>query len=222
MRGIVFDADHTLIDFNADAVNAYERLCARCGARADGTGFLAAAYRKWEEHGLHRVDTERVLRGFHEIYREYVADLFSLASQEEPALSGREGEYIGLLSEEGKPLGASLETVARLSERYPIFVATNGLSAMQRGRLRAFAPYARELFISEELGCIKPDAAFFSAMIARTGIPAGELLMVGDSYASDIVGGRAADMRTCLLGAAGGESGADMTISRIEELLERL
>ena len=35
MRGIVFDADHTLIDFNADAVNAYERLCARCGARAD-------------------------------------------------------------------------------------------------------------------------------------------------------------------------------------------
>ena len=161
MRGIVFDADHTLIDFNADAVNAYERLCARCGARADGTGFLAAAYRKWEEHGLHRVDTERVLRGFHEIYREYVADLFSLASQEEPALSGREGEYIGLLSEEGKPLGASLETVARLSERYPIFVATNGLSAMQRGRLRAFAPYVRELFISEELGCIKPDAAFF-------------------------------------------------------------
>lgn len=222
MRGIVFDADHTLIDFNADAMNAYERLCARCGARADREGFLAAAYRKWEEHELHRVDTERILRRFHEIYREYVADLFALAAQEEPALSGREGEYIVLLSEEGKPLGRSLETVARLSARYPIFVATNGLSAMQRGRLRAFVPYVRELFISEELGYIKPDAAFFSAMIDRTGIPAEELLMVGDSYASDIVGGKRAGMRTCLLGAGHGAKAADMTILRIEELLERL
>ena len=42
------------------------------------------------------------------------------------------------------------------------------------------------LFFAE--GAIKPDRAFYAGLTAKLGCEAGELLMVGDTWAADIVG----------------------------------
>jgi 4-nitrophenyl phosphatase len=45
----------------------------------------------------------------------------------------------------------------------------------------------------------KPEAPFFQAALARLGLHAGRVLVIGDSLAADIAGGRAAGARTALM-----------------------
>lgn len=47
-----------------------------------------------------------------------------------------------------------------------------------------------------EIRAVKPEPAFFSALRRRIGLPAVEILMVGDSLVSDVQGAKAADMST--------------------------
>lgn len=45
-----------------------------------------------------------------------------------------------------------------------------------------------------DVRAVKPERAFFEALQNRLGLPAGEILMVGDSFTSDIRGAEAAGM----------------------------
>ena len=73
-------------------------------------------------------------------------------------------------------------------------IATNGLAAMQAGRLRELAPLFERVFVSEEMGVIKPDPAFFAHMLKALNATADRCLMIGDSLASDIAGACAAGL----------------------------
>jgi HAD superfamily hydrolase (TIGR01549 family) len=42
--------------------------------------------------------------------------------------------------------------------------------------------------LSFDVGAIKPDSAFYAGLTAKLGCEAGELLMVGDTWAADVVG----------------------------------
>lgn len=78
-------------------------------------------------------------------------------------------------------------------------LATNGVARVQRARLAAspLAPYFPHLFISEELGAQKPQAAFFQPMLAALGVTdKSRCLMVGDNLGSDIRGGADAGLDT--------------------------
>ena len=68
---------------------------------------------------------------------------------------------------------------------------TNGLQAVQRGRLArsVIRQYIAEIIISEEIGVAKPAKEFFDAALARLGNPSRrEVLMIGDGWNSDILG----------------------------------
>ncbi len=69
----------------------------------------------------------------------------------------------------------------------------------------------------------KPEPPLFRMALARLGLPAALVAMVGDSVASDIRGGRAAGMPTVLYapGSAGGSGEADVVVRSFAELAER-
>jgi putative hydrolase of the HAD superfamily len=52
---------------------------------------------------------------------------------------------------------------------------------------------------SGAVGLAKPDPAFFRLAATRSGVPAGESLMVGDSYRADVVGAQSAGMDAILI-----------------------
>ena len=55
-----------------------------------------------------------------------------------------------------------------------------------------------DVFISEKMGCEKPNARIFDAALRALGVENREhVLMVGDSLASDIQGGSNAGLDTC-------------------------
>lgn len=191
---LIFDADHTLVDFNADEKAAFERTFARFGASYNEEDIHRAwvlSYTVWAEEGLNDIHLDKIQRSFHQKYVAHLPLLFNRI---------KEGFFINATAEEladyflkelnaqSFALGNALEVFQRLSKRYKTCIATNGLAVMQNARLKEFLPYAHAVFISEDLGIIKPNKAFFSGMLARLGVKAEECLFVGDSLASDVAG----------------------------------
>ncbi len=92
------------------------------------------------------------------------------------------------------------EVLQTFAQTCQIAIVTNGLQAVQRGRLArsTIQPFISELIISEEIGAAKPHAAFFEAVSARTGYPPkSDVLLIGDSLTSDIRGGVDYGIDTC-------------------------
>ena len=124
------------------------------------------------------------------------------------------------------------EAVARLSKRYRLFLASNGMAAVQRGRMTSANLYRffEQSFVSEEMVAAKPSRAYFDAAFSR--IPDfdhSRAMMVGDSLTSDIQGGINAGIATCWVNPGHKPRRADIVpdheitaLSELEALLERL
>lgn len=226
MKAIVFDVDHTLIDFDEDEKSAFLKTCRYFGispTKEDVLAFWELSCESWTKHELHRVHDERIQRDFHAIYAQHVAWLFQDFAKRIPLPEGREEVFTRFISGEGRPIEDSLSIVKKLSKKYDVYIATNGLSVIQRGRTREYLPYLKAIFISEEIGAIKPDRQFFCKLLDEIPYPPEEILMVGDSYESDMAGAKTVGIRTCYFNRRGEEhADVDYTIHSLKELFRIL
>lgn len=82
-----------------------------------------------------------------------------------------------------------------IAERFPVGVFTNGFAATQRAKLSRFPALRDRLsatVITEDVGALKPHPDVFAHATRPAGVGAAHILYVGDSYRSDVKGGRAA------------------------------
>lgn len=89
------------------------------------------------------------------------------------------------------------ETLERLHDKgYRLFAASNSFGHLQRSRLeRAGVLHLFEdTYISIDIGYDKPDVRFYEEALRRCGLQANEVLMIGDSMTTDIIGARAAGL----------------------------
>lgn len=229
LKYIIFDADHTLLEFDSDEKAAIKKTFGDFGLNGVTDEQLQycrnISYEGWAEIGLNDVHLAEIQKNYHRLYREYIYVLMERLTKEfNVAAAGKEAgdRFIERLSEAGHVIGGSLDVLYRLAEYYKICVATNGLSSIQRGRLAPFDGIVYKCFISDELGHIKPEKEFFHDMLGELNATADECLMVGDSVSSDIVGAQSVGMKTCLFDRFGaGTKGTrpDYTIKELEELL---
>ena len=104
------------------------------------------------------------------------------------------------------PMPHARELLEYLSPRYLLCAASNGPYEQQYNRLRigGMEGYFSHFFISSQIGAQKPDTAFFDhcfRILRETGLPdlqPEEALIIGDSLTSDIAGGKAYGLKTCL------------------------
>ena len=170
---LIFDADHTLIDFNRDEEAAFRRTFEAFGAICSPEDLRRARSLSdtvWDEEGLNDVHSPEVRRTYHEKYVGHLPRLFVRIQESFPVAAPPEALAERFLSELNAPsavLGAALSVFSRLSGRYKTCIATNGLTVMQTARLQAFLPYVHALFISQEVGAVKPDRCFFAGMLSR-------------------------------------------------------
>ena len=86
-----------------------------------------------------------------------------------------------------------------LYPKYALYLATNGIAAVQAGRVASagIGKYFAARFVSEEVGFNKPSKEYFDACFrAIEGFSHDEAVIVGDSLTSDIKGGRIAGIKT--------------------------
>lgn len=115
------------------------------------------------------------------------------------------------------------ELVAAISEHIPVAITSNTgmLPGVLMRDLLAAAGYKADVWtFSNEVegkGC-KPFPAIFEATIKGLGVPAGNILHVGDNELADVIGGRAAGMMTAHVAPYSGED----THRVLSDLLGRL
>jgi FMN phosphatase YigB (HAD superfamily) len=115
----------------------------------------------------------------------------------------------------------------KLSSRYVLTLITNGISSVQRSRLKAagIEKYFKKIVISEEIGFKKPDKKFFDEALRQNINPLKEeILVIGDSLSSDILGGINYGLDTCWYNPEGKTNTSGITpeyeISSLDELLK--
>ena len=197
-KAVLIDIDNTLLDFRA---SSYDALVECFGAY--GVRFTEQDMRRYEVYNdalwcaFERGEVERemlFIRRFELYFAERGLDLDPVAFNE---------MYLKGLARGAHLMPHALELLRWLHGRYRVFVVTNGDAYAQRSRmaLSGVGQYLDDAFISEELGCRKPEAAFFDRVFAAIGEEYRACsLLVGDSLSSDMQGGRNAGIPTCFYG----------------------
>ena len=120
---------------------------------------------------------------------------------------------LGLESDESEEIGSAYmhkyrdywewidqaeETLKVISQNFDVGIITNGFKETQQMKFEKLAldAYTRQLIISEDLGVLKPHPKIFDYATELAGVSREEILYVGDSYSSDVIGGVNAGWKT--------------------------
>ena len=230
---LIFDADHTLIDYTADEKDALVRLFSEIGLVVNDDMLARAQYLSeytWTETGLYDVNDSRIQREYHTLYKTHLDLLFARIFQEYSCdfSPKRAGELLLKYLEDGtNSIFGAKETLRSLKTKgYIVCVATNGLYSIQIGRLKGLMEYVDELFVSETLGVIKPNPRFFEKIFNTLGAKAEQCLMIGDSLSSDVAGAVGVKMDSCWYNPKGKTNDSGFTptfeIGKLTDLLNIL
>jgi len=118
-----------------------------------------------------------------------------------------------------RPVEGARDLLAAVHERVATGVVTNNVAFEQRQKIAAcgFGPLLDVAVISEEAGVTKPDPRIFRMALDQLGCPAGETVMIGDAWATDIVGARAAGIRPVWFNRFGAPS-PDRSVTEVRSL----
>ena len=192
---LLFDLDHTLLDFDTAEDVALTQLLKEEGVEDIQTYkdyYVPMNKLLWKDLELKMITKK-------ELVNTRFAKLFAHFGIE------KDGTYLAeryqfFLSKQGQTFPGVEDLLRKLiSQGYELYAATNGITYIQTGRLKqsGISPFFKEIFISEQLHTQKPDAAFYEKIGAR--IPnfnKNHALMIGDSLSADIQGGNNAGIDT--------------------------
>ena len=192
---LLFDLDHTLLDFDTSEDVALTQLLKEEGVadiQAYKDYYVPMNKSLWKDLELKKITKK-------ELVNTRFSKLFSHFGIEKDGIYLAE-HYQFYLAQQGQVFSGSMELLDSLIDRgYELYAATNGITTIQTGRLEqsGIAPYFKEIFISEQLHTQKPDAAFYEKIGARIpNFDKDHALMIGDSLSADIQGGNNAGIDT--------------------------
>ena len=219
-RIALFDADNTLLDFTRAE---HDALCACLAARGlphdDATVSTYSAINDGHWKRLEKGLTTR-----DRLKTERFGDFFStIGYNGDPVVMAR--DYESTLGQQTTLLNGALELIKALHGKCELYIVTNGITAVQKSRFGgcALAPYFDRCFISEEMGCAKPEKRFFDLVAAS--IPqfnSAEAIVIGDSLSSDILGGINAGLDTCWFNPREKVAPPDIKITHIVHSLSEI
>lgn len=192
---LLFDLDHTLLDFDAAEDVALSHLLKEEGVediQAYKGYYVPMNKALWKD-----LEEKKITK--QELVNTRFAKLFAHFGIE------KDGAYLAeryqfFLSKQGQIFPGVEDLLKKLIHQgYELYAATNGITAIQTGRLAqsGIAPFFKEIFISEQLHTQKPDAAFYEKIGARiSNFDKKNALMIGDSLSADIQGGNNAGIDT--------------------------
>ena len=192
---LLFDLDHTLLDFDAAEDVALTQLLKEEGVadiQAYKDYYVPMNKSLWKD-----LEEKKITK--QELVNTRFSKLFSHFGIEKDGVYLAE-RYQFYLAQQGQVFSGAMELLDSLIDRgYELYAATNGITTIQTGRLAqsGLAPYFNQIFISEQLQTQKPDALFYDKIGQQiAGFRKEKTLMIGDSLTADIQGGNNADIDT--------------------------
>ncbi|MFO7845406.1 MAG: YjjG family noncanonical pyrimidine nucleotidase [Balneolaceae bacterium] len=197
LRFIYFDLDNTLLDHNKAESKSHEAVFKQFPV------FNALTLPEW-------LEVYQVVN--HNLWVRYQAGEIDRHELHFSRFHNTMAE-LGLPTKQSKEIGITYmqkyrefwewieqaeETLATVSTIFDVGIITNGFKETQHKKFDKLAMhrYTGQMIISEELGVLKPDPKVFDHATELAGVKRDEILYVGDSYSSDIVGGVKAGWKT--------------------------
>jgi len=217
---LFLDLDDTILDFQWAEHHAIRTTLASFGI--DPTDAVCSRYSHinklhWQMLERGELTREQVLTGrFAALFRE-------LGVEADAAVCAK--RYEVNLGTGHRFLPGAEEAMQTLSEKYRLFLASNGTASVQKGRMTSANLYRffERSFVSQDIGAVKPEAAYFNRCFAQIpGFCKEQAIMVGDSLSSDIRGGINAGIATCWVNPKGLPYPPDCRPDYIIESLDQL
>ncbi len=195
-KTILFDADGTLLDFEAAQKHAFLSSCGQFQIPADTR--LVEHYDKINRSLWAQLERKEINRA------QLLASRFRLFF-EEAGITGVDPDAFNRHYAQGLAHGFNLvegaiPVLRALQPHFQLAIITNGIAQVQKSRLAGAGldRYFSHIIISGEIGCEKPAADFFEQALLRCGVnDRAQALVVGDSLTADIAGGIGFGLDTC-------------------------
>lgn len=185
---LLFDADNTLFDFDTAEDHALTRTLLHFQIPAEPPVkkcYHAINDGLWKDFENGKISREALA------VRRFVLLMDALKVQGEAEEWNR--YYMNALSQCAALIPGAEALCRRAAQKYTLALITNGAPDIQRKRLNN-SPIAQyfgdRVFISEEMGCRKPEKIYFEKVLDALGArnQKGKVLVIGDSLTSDIRG----------------------------------
>lgn len=189
---VFLDLDDTIWDFHANARFALKDMFDYRGLQShfeDFNHFFDIYARRnielWEQYGKGEITQEflKIERFRYPLAKMGINDL---ALAEEIGI-----QYLDNLPTKKALMPHSIELLDYLTEKkYPITIISNGFEEVQHRKIvsSGIGHYFQHIVLSEVAGALKPDKRIFEYALELNGAKPSDTIMIGDSYAADIVG----------------------------------
>lgn len=218
---VLFDADNTLLNFDAAESKALAETLVNYGIEPDAE--TVQTYRTINEELWKQLEKGQIRR------EKLMSERFTrFLKAVNAAGNGVEMNryYLERLSTHPDLMSPNvLEVLSELSEVATLAIVTNGFDKVQSRRVAesGIAPLLEDVFVSEKLDSEKPSRRIFDSALRALGVENREhVLVVGDSLTSDIQGGVNAGLDTCWFNPGHAENPGKVSptyeIASLEEL----
>lgn len=197
---VLFDLDHTLWDYEANAEETLKDLFVRFKLEDRGVTsfrFFLETFRRvnrdlWDRYdrGLIGQDVIRTER-FDRVFRDTGVEDYR-------ASTNFSGEYLKELPLKKNLLPDAREVLEYLHTKYPLTIVTNGFEETQATKIASagIGPFFRHVVTSQRAGNKKPSRRIFDFALQLSGHTPDHAIMIGDNLQTDIAGAAAAGIDT--------------------------
>lgn len=215
IKAILWDVDGTLLNFEAAEKAALKHLFTEFGFPLC-TDEMVESYSKinlsyWERLERNEITKQEVLLGRFATFFASIGINPSYAEEFNRRYQTALGDTIVFCDD-------SKEIVTSLKGKILQYVVSNGTIIAQNKKLNrsGFDQLMDGIFLSEKIGAEKPNPGFFTPVFEiLQGISKDEILIVGDSLTSDILGGVNVHIKTCWYNPKKKEAPKDLPIDYI-------
>lgn len=197
IKAILFDLDNTLLDFNKGEYDALKVIYNDLNIPYNEDTinlFIKHSNYCWRELEKNNMNLKecRCNRWIYFLNELNIKDIDIDKIVDKFSIELSKGHYL---------MDNALLTLTRLSKKYKIYIITNGVSFIQHRRIKEskIEDFIDGIYISEEIGHYKPNKEYFDYVLNDIGLSNKEVIVVGDSLTSDILGANNSNIDSILL-----------------------
>ncbi|VYS74714.1 Putative HAD-hydrolase YfnB [Anaerococcus vaginalis] len=187
IKAVLIDIDDTIFDFEKCSKNSFLKTLEKFNLKfkeEDFSYFNKVNDILWTKQKLGEINIKEVF-----IKRDYLMGKYFNIDIEKGLFNDL---FVKFLYDEIEMVDGIEDLLLYLSDKYKIFTASNGIFKMQENRLKKsnLDKYFDKIFVSDKIGYEKPDKKFFQKIMDLTKFSNDDLIMIGDSIKSDIIGAK--------------------------------
>ncbi len=187
-RAIFIDIDDTLLDYIPCCREAFEFALPEHPEYFDLFFEISGRLFSEAKHGLHTIA---------EVMELYPKEFIATIGYPPEAVDPFKHAFRAAWGKTHTLVPGAKEMLENLQAKgYRLFAASNSFGHLQRSRLEqaGILPYFEDTYISMDIGYDKPDIRFYQEALRRCGLQPHEVLMIGDSMTTDVIGAQKAGM----------------------------